>query len=67
MVKSRVIQEELQGRKKIERAKGILMKEQGLTEELAYLKIQRYSMDHRKTMTEVTETIILAEEIKKRK
>ncbi len=67
MVKSRVIQEELETRKRMERAKGILMKEQGLTEEQAYLKLQRYSMDHRKTMREVAEAIILAADMKKTK
>lgn len=64
-VKSRVIQEELETRKKIERAKGILMKEEGLTEEDAYLKIQRYSMDRRKSMREIAEAIILASDLKK--
>ena len=67
MVKSKVIQEELESRKKIERAKGILMKEEGLTEEKAYLKLQRFSMDHRKTMREVAEAIILASEMEKSK
>lgn len=67
MVKSRVIQEELDTRKRIERAKGILMKDEGLTEEKAYLKLQRYSMDHRKTMREVAEAIILAADMKKSK
>jgi GAF domain-containing protein len=65
IVKSRVIQEELEIRKRTERAKGILMKEEGLTEEQAYLKLQKYSMDHRKTMREVAEAIILASEVKK--
>jgi len=67
MVKSRVIQEELEARKRIERAKGILMREENLTEEEAYLKLQRYSMDHRKTMREVAEAIILADDMKKTK
>ncbi|MCG2708213.1 MAG: GAF and ANTAR domain-containing protein [Candidatus Omnitrophica bacterium] len=67
MVKSRVIQEELESRKRIERAKGILMREEGLTEEKAYLKLQRFSMDHRKTMREVAEAIILSAEMKKAK
>ncbi len=67
MVKSRVIQEELEARKRIERAKGILMKEEGMTEERAYLKLRRYSMDHRKTMREVAEAIILAASMKKSK
>jgi len=67
MVKSRVIQEELEARKKIERAKGILMKSEGLSEEEAYLMLQKYSMDHRKTMREVAEAIILAADMKKTK
>ena len=64
MVKTRVIQEELEARKKIERAKGILMKSEDLTEEEAYQKIQKYSMDTRKSMREIAEAIILANEIK---
>jgi signal transduction protein with GAF and PtsI domain len=67
MVKSRVIQEELESRKRIERAKGILMREEGLTEEKAYLKLQRFSMDRRKTMREIAEAIILTSEMKKSK
>lgn len=65
LVKSRVIQEELETRKRIERAKGILMREESLTEEEAYLRIRRYSMDSRKTMREVAEAIILASDMKK--
>lgn len=65
MVKSKIIQEELEARKKIERAKGILMREKGLTEEEAYLKIRKHSMDYRKTMREIAEAIILAADIKK--
>jgi len=65
MVKSKVIQEELETRKRIERAKGILMSEGGITEEQAYLKIRKYSMDSRKTMREVAEAIILAADMKK--
>jgi len=66
MVRSRVIQEELETRKKIERAKGILMKEGGMTEEEAYLKLQKYSMDNRKSMREVSEAIIMTSELTKR-
>lgn len=64
MVKSKVIQEELETRKRIERAKGILMRDEGLSEEQAYLKIRKYSMDNRKTMREVAEAIILAADMK---
>jgi GAF domain-containing protein len=65
IVKSKVIQEELEIRKRIERAKGILMEEEGLSEEEAYLKIRKYSMDSRKTMREVAEAIILAADMRK--
>jgi signal transduction protein with GAF and PtsI domain len=65
IVKSRVFQEELEVRKKLERAKGILMRDEGMTEEEAYLKIRKYSMDNRKTMREVAEAIILASDMKK--
>lgn len=64
MVKSRVIQEELESRKRIERAKGILMKQEGLSEEESYLKIQKYAMDNRKTMREIAEAIILAYDLR---
>lgn len=64
LVKSKVIQEELEVRKRLERAKGILMRDEGLTEEQAYLKIRKYSMDNRKTMREVAEAIILAADMK---
>ena len=64
IVKGKVIQEELETRKRIERAKGILIRDEGLTEEQAYLKIRKYSMDNRKTMREVAEAIILATDIK---
>jgi len=65
LVKSKIIQEELETRKRIERAKGIIMHGEGLTEEEAYLKIRKYSMDNRKTMREVAEAIILSDEMKK--
>lgn len=64
IAKSKVIQEELETRKRIERAKGILMRDEGLTEEQAYLKLRKYSMDKRKTMREVAEAIIMAADMK---
>jgi len=64
MLKSREIQEELETRKIIDRAKGILMR-QGLTEEEAFRRIQKKSMDIRKSMKEVAEAIILATELEK--
>ena len=59
MVKGRVIQEELESRKVIERAKGILMHNERLSEEQAYLRLRKFSMDRRKTMREVAEAIIV--------
>ena len=55
----------LEARKIIERAKGILMKSQGLSEPQAFSLIQKKSMDMRRPMAEIAQAIILAEEIKK--
>ena len=63
MVKTKVIQEELEARKIIERAKGILMKTQGFSEEEAFRLIQKHSMNSRKTMRQIAEAIILSNEI----
>ncbi|MFH1798477.1 MAG: GAF domain-containing protein [Candidatus Omnitrophota bacterium] len=65
IVKSKVIQEEMETRKKVERAKGILMKEQVIDEEKAYLMLQKFCMDRRKTMREVSEAIILTWDMKR--
>ncbi len=65
MVKTRVIQEELETRKKIERAKGILMKTQGLSEDESYNLLRKSSMNKRVSMKEIAEAIILAHEINK--
>jgi signal transduction protein with GAF and PtsI domain len=67
LVKTKIIQEELETRKKIERAKGILMREQNLDEEQAYNLIRKASMDRRVPMKEIAEAIILTYEIRKNK
>jgi signal transduction protein with GAF and PtsI domain len=59
IVKTKVIQEELEVRKLVERAKGILMKHHGLSEEEAFKRIRKASMDTRKTMREIAEAILL--------
>ena len=64
MVKTKVVQEELETRKLVEKAKGILMKDHKLTEEDAFRKIQRQSMDSRRSMREIAEAIILMEEMR---
>jgi len=65
VVESKVIREELEARKLIERAKGILMKREGMSEQESYNKMRKYSMDSRKSMREVAEAIILSEDMKK--
>lgn len=62
-VKTKIIEEELAMRKLVEKAKAILMKEYNLTEEEAYKKIQKRSMDSRKTMKDISEAIILAKNL----
>src|SRR4249919_2370096 len=57
--------EQLQTRKIVERAKGILQRDLGLNEEQAYLAIQRQSRQKRKPMKDVAEAIVLSEEIKR--
>jgi len=65
MVKTKIVQEELEARKKIEKAKGILMNEQKLAEDEAYRLMRKSSMDKRVSMKDIAEAIILAYEIKK--
>lgn len=64
IVESRVIKEELESRKAVERAKGILMKKDHINEEEAYNMLRKFSMDSRKSMREISEAIILSEEMK---
>lgn len=63
MVKSRVIQEELESRKLVEKAKEILITRKGLSPDEAYRRIQKQSMDSRRSMREIAEAIILADQI----
>ena len=58
------LSQQLETRKIVERAKGILQRDLGLTEEQAYLSIQRQSRQKRKTMKEIAEAIVLSEEVK---
>jgi uroporphyrinogen-III synthase len=56
--------DQLQTRKVVERAKGILQRELGLSEEQAYLALQRQSRQKRKPMREISEAVILSEEVR---
>lgn len=57
------LKETLETRKLVERAKGILMDSQGLKETEAFRKIQQLSMNTRKSMREIAQAILLANEI----
>jgi two-component system, response regulator PdtaR len=63
MVKTKVIQEELEMRKTVERAKEILMKRRGMRIDEAYRWIQKRSMDSRKSIRSVAEAILLSDEM----
>lgn len=56
------LKDALEARKLVDRAKGILMDTQGLTEADAFRRIQKMSMNTRKSMKEIAEAIILTRE-----
>ncbi len=58
------LEEALETRKVVDRAKGILMDTQELTEHEAFRRIQKMSMNTRRPMKEIAEAIILAHEMK---
>jgi signal transduction protein with GAF and PtsI domain len=60
LVRSRVIQEELESRKLVERAKDILAAENGIAGDDAYRKIQQMSMNMRRPMRQIAEAIIIS-------
>ncbi len=55
--------EELETRKKVERAKGIVMKRFHLGEEEAYKLLRKQSMDKQRSLREIADAIIVSEEI----
>lgn len=65
IVETGVIKEELATRKIVERAKGILMRTNGLSEQEAFRKIQKISMDTRRSMREIADAIVLTSQLKK--
>jgi signal transduction protein with GAF and PtsI domain len=62
MVKTKVIQEELETRKLVERAKEVLMRRRKMNGDDAFRWIQKKSMDSRKSLRLVAEAILLSEE-----
>jgi len=63
MVRTKIIEEELEKRKMIDRAKEILMTKQGFSAEKAFRWIQKKSMDTRKSMKEIAEAVIISQDI----
>lgn len=68
MLLGRVVEmeETIDTRRAVERAKGILMKEQGIGEDEAYQAIQRASRTTGRRMKDVAEALILDREVRKR-
>jgi signal transduction protein with GAF and PtsI domain len=60
---SQVMRRELETRKLVERAKGIMQQRYGVTEEEAYLRLRNQSRRLRRPMKELAEAIILAEDL----
>ncbi len=67
LLKTKLMEEELETRKLIDRAKDILMEEKGMSGYEAFTAMRRKSMDTRKPIREIAEAVILASEIGKRK
>lgn len=58
------IEQRFEDRKAIDKAKGILMVNENLTEDEAYARIRKYSMEKRVTMREISEFIIVSYKFK---
>ena len=63
MVRTKIIEQELEKRKMIDRAKEILMAKKGFSGENAFRWIQKKSMDTRKSMKEIAEAVIISQDI----
>jgi signal transduction protein with GAF and PtsI domain len=59
------LSERLETRKAVERAKGILQRDLGLSEQDAYLTIQRQSRQRRRPKREIAEAIVLGDELRR--
>lgn len=57
------LEDKLETRKAVDRAKGILMDQHGLKEQEAFRRIQVQSMNSRKSMREIAEAIIIAHNV----
>lgn len=55
------LKETIESRKVIEKAKGVLMKNQSLSEPEAFRKMQKLAMDKRRSLKQIAEAILLTE------
>ena len=55
----------LESRKVVDRAKGLLQQELGISEEEAYRKMQNESRQRRRSMKEIAEAVLLSSEVRK--
>ena len=53
----------LEERKRVDRAKGILMEQRGLSEAAAYNMLRKAAMEHNKRIADIAESIITAHEV----
>jgi uroporphyrinogen-III synthase len=58
------LSERLETRKVVDRAKGVLQRDLGISEKDAYLTIQRQSRQRRRSMREIAEAILLADDLR---
>lgn len=63
-IKKENIVQKFEDRKVIGKAKGILLVNERLTEDEAYSKIRKYSMEKRVSMREISEFIVISNEFK---
>jgi uroporphyrinogen-III synthase len=56
---------QLESRKLIERAKGLLQRDHDIKEDVAYRMMQKESRQRRKSMREIAEAVILSEELRR--
>jgi response regulator NasT len=58
-----VLRRALEERKAIERAKGLLMERDRVSEQVAFARLRRKSMDTQRPMVEIAQAVILAAEV----
>lgn len=57
------LNERIEARKVVERAKGVLMEQHGISEAEAYRRIQQQSMNQRVSMKDVAEAVLMAKDV----